>query len=81
MAFVLSWLPQTVYVTALCLAMNGANDASVIYLPRLRKPRHSPGLGCATTWGRFRLGEGDAPKFNFAKPLWRITKSGWNSAP
>src|SRR5260370_24427813 len=68
MAFVLFWLPQTVYATALCLAMNSANDASVIYLPRVRKPRHSPCLGCATTWGRFRLGR-VTPQVQFSKTL------------
>ncbi len=31
MAFVLFWLPLTVYATALCLARNSANDPSVIY--------------------------------------------------
>ena len=41
----------------------------MIYLPRVRKPRHSPCLGCATTWGRFRLGEGDAPQVKFSKTL------------
>ena len=33
MVFALFWLPQTMNATALCLAMNSANDASVVYLP------------------------------------------------
>jgi hypothetical protein len=68
MALVPFRLPQTVYATALCLAMNSANDASVIYLPRVRKPRHSPCLGCATTWGRFRLGSATPPS-SISKPM------------
>ena len=67
MAFVLFWLPQAVYATALCLAMNRANGASVIYLPRVRKPRHSPLFGLRDDLGAVPSGEGDAPKFQFSK--------------
>ena len=67
MAFVLFWLPQTVYATALCRAMDSANDASVIYLPRVKAVPHAL-FGGETTWGRFRLGEG--PKFAFGQTLY-----------
>src|SRR5216684_8515729 len=58
MTFVLFWLPQTVYATALCLAMNSANDPSVIYPSVCTKaaPVAPSGLrddfGGGSVWGR-----------------------------
>jgi len=50
MVFALFWLPQTMNATALCLAMNSANDASVISLPVYESRATHP------VWAARRLG-------------------------
>jgi hypothetical protein len=69
----------TVYATALCLAMNSANDASVIYLPRTKAAPLAL-FGLADDLGAVPSGGGRPPSL-LLKPLWRITKSGWNFVP
>jgi hypothetical protein len=79
MAFGFFQLPLTMYATAPCLAMNSANDASVIYLPRTKAAPRTP-FGAAQRLGACLRGR-VAPSLLSTKRLWKTTKSGWNFAP
>src|SRR6266853_293499 len=80
MAFVLFWLPLTVYATALCLARNSANDPSVIYPSVCTKAAPVTPSGLRDDLGAVPSGGGPLSLL-LARPLWKITKSGWNFAP
>jgi hypothetical protein len=80
MAFVLFWLPLTVYATALCLARNSANDPSVIYPSVYTKAAPVTPSGLRDDLGAVPSGEGPQVCF-WTAPLWKITKNGWNFAP
>src|SRR5438309_1050002 len=68
--------------------MDRANDASVIYLPRVRKPRHSPCLGVSDNLGAVPI-RGVPPSLALAQTLTKVfvvatgghmdikTKYGW----
>ncbi len=75
MAFVPFWLPQTVYATALCLAMNSANDPSVIYPSVCTKAAPVAPSGLRDDLGAVPSG-GGSPSLLLARPLWKIKKSG-----
>ena len=61
-AFVLFWLPHIVYATALCLAMNSANDPSVIYPSVCTKAAPDAPFGLrGDSGGRFRRGRARPP--------------------
>src|SRR5713226_9820631 len=72
MTFVLFWLPQTVYATALCLAMNSANDPSVIYPSVCTKAAPVAPSGLRDDLGAVPSG-GGPPSLLLARPLWKIT--------
>ncbi len=68
MTFVLFWLPQTVYATALCLAMNSANDPSVIYPSVCTKAAPVAPSGLRDDLGAVPSG-GGSPKSAFGQTL------------
>ena len=68
MTFVLFWLPQTVYATALCLAMNSANDPSVIYPSVCTKAAPVAPSGLRDDLGAVPFG-GGSPKSAFGQTL------------
>ena len=68
MTFVLFWLPQTAYATALCLAMNSANDPSVIYPSVCTKAAPVAPSGLRDDLGAVPSG-GGSPKSAFGQTL------------